>query len=86
MHNFLIHSNESLCRKGWRLGMDQVSEEKSRKLVVSKFSSNVLSKCVDANFHMTCVICVSNAKYVAPPVLSIPGKWFNRDVIIGCNI
>ena len=24
MHNFVVHSNESECRKGGRLGLDQV--------------------------------------------------------------
>ena len=25
MHNFVVHSNESMCRKMWRLGLDQVT-------------------------------------------------------------
>ena len=56
------------------------------KVVVSKCSSNVWSKCSDANFHMTFIMCVYDAKYVAQPLLILPGKWLNRDVIEGCDI
>ena len=55
-------------------------------VVVSKGSINVWSKCYDANFHMTSVVYISAAKYVSPPLLSIPGGRFNRDVIEGCDI
>ena len=44
------------------------------------------SKCADANFHMNFVLCVPADKYVAPPVLIIPGKKLNRDVPEGCDI
>ena len=44
------------------------------------------SKCYDANFHMKSIVYVSADKYVSPPLLTIPGKRFNRDVIEGCNI
>ena len=58
-----------------------IQNQKSCKVVVSKGSSNVWSKCVDANFHMIFVLYVSAAKYVLPSLLIIPGKRFNRDVI-----
>ena len=44
------------------------------------------SNFADAHFHTTFVICVSTAKYVAPPLLILPGKRLNRDVIEGCDI
>ena len=44
------------------------------------------SNCADANFHMTFVVYVSAAKYDALPLLIMPGKWFNRDVIEGWDI
>ena len=63
-----------------------IQKQNPRKLVVSKVSSNVWSKCADAIFHMTCVICVSAAKYVAPPLLIILGMRLNRYVIGDCDI
>ena len=56
------------------------------KVVVSKYSINVWSNFDDTNFHMTFVVCVSTAKQVAPPLLIIPVKRFNRDVIEGSDI
>ena len=44
------------------------------------------SKFADANFHMTFVVYVSAAKYVAPSLLMIPDKRFNRDVIKYCHL
>ena len=38
------------------------------KVVVLKVSINVCSTRADANFHMTFVVYVSDAKYVAPPL------------------
>ena len=35
---------------------------------------------------MTFVVCVSAAKYVVTPLLILPGKPLNGDVIKGCNI
>ena len=35
---------------------------------------------------MTFVVCVSAAKYVAPPLLIFPGNRLNRDVLEGCDI
>ena len=63
-----------------------IQTKNSRKVVVSKGSSNVWSKCADANFHTTFAVCVSAAKYVAPPLLIIPGKLLNQDVLEVCNI
>ena len=60
--------------KGEVLGWTNSQKQKSCKIVVSKVSSNVLSKCSGADFHITCVICISATKYVAPPLLIIPGK------------
>ena len=44
------------------------------------------SKCADANFHMTFVVCVFAPKYVLPSLLILPGKRLNRDVLEGCDI
>ena len=44
------------------------------------------SKCAAANFHTTFVVCVSDAKYVAPSLFIIPGKRLNRDAPKGCNM
>ena len=44
------------------------------------------SKCADANFRMTFVVCVSIAKYVAQPLLILPEKRLNIDVIGGCDV
>ena len=57
------------------------SKENLHKLVVSKGSSNVWSKCADANFHTTFVVSVSAAKYLAPPLLILPGKRLNSYVL-----
>ena len=56
------------------------------KVVVSEVSRNVWSKCADVNFHTNFFVCVYDAKYVAPPLLILPGKLLNRDVIKGCDI
>ena len=63
-----------------------IQKQNSRKLFVSKGSSILWSKCADANFDMTFVICVSAAKYVAPPLLIILGMRLNRYVIGDCDI
>ena len=63
-----------------------IQKQNSRKVTVSEGSSNVWSKCADANFHMNFVICVSTAKYVALPLLILPGKSPNRDNIEGYYI
>ena len=55
-----------------------IQKQNSHKVVVSKGSSNVWSKCADANFHITCVVCFYAAKYVAVSLLIFPVKWFNR--------
>ena len=44
------------------------------------------SKCADTNFHITFVVCVSAAKYFAPPLMILLGDWLNRDVLEGCDI
>ena len=63
-----------------------IQKQNSRKLFVSKGSIIVWSKCADANFHMTFVICVSADKSVVPKLLFLPGKRSNRDVLEGCYI
>ena len=54
-----------------------IQKQRSYKVVVLKGSINVLS----ANFHMNFVVYVSAAKYVTPPLLIIPVKRFNRNVM-----
>ena len=63
-----------------------IQKQNSRKVVLFKGSSNVLSKFSDADFHMNFFVYVSADKYVTPPLLIIPGKRFNINVIKGCNI
>ena len=63
-----------------------IQKQNSRKLVVQKGSSNMWSKCADANFRMTFVVYVSIAKYVAQPLLILPEKRLNIDVIGGCDV
>ena len=58
-----------------------IHKKNSCKVVVSKGSINLGSKYADANFHMTLVVYVSAAKYVAPPLLIIPRKRLNEDII-----
>ena len=58
-----------------------IQKQNSYKVVVSKGSRNVLSKFSDANFHMNFVVYVSAAKYVTTPLLIIPGKRFNSNVM-----
>ena len=58
-----------------------IQKQKSYKVVVLKGSRNVLSKFSDANFHMNFVVYVSADKYVTPPLLIIPVKRFNRNVM-----
>ena len=67
-------------------GNGLIHKKKSCKVVVSKDSINMWSKCYDDNFHLNFVVYISAAKYVSPPLLIIPGKRFNRDVIEGCII
>ena len=63
-----------------------IKKQSSRKVVVSKGSSNMWSKCADTNFHMKFSVCVSSDKYVAPLLLIISGERFNMDVLEGCDI
>ena len=63
-----------------------IKKKNSCKVVVLKFSSNLLSKFSDVNFHMNFFVYVSAAKCVAPPLLIIPGKRYNSNVIEGLYI
>ena len=63
-----------------------IQKQKSRKVVVSKGSSNFWSKWADANFHMTFVVCLPAAKSISPILLILLGKRLNRDVLGGCDI
>ena len=63
-----------------------IQMQKYRKVVLSKDSSNVLSKFSDANFHMNFFVYVFAAKYVTPPLLIIPGKRCNRNFLEGWDI
>ena len=82
-HNRVDNKKEQL----WNMDeTDFIQKQNSHKVVLSKDSSNVWSKCADVNFYMTFVVCVSTAKYVAPPLLILPGKRLNRDVTEGCDI
>ena len=56
------------------------------KLVVSKESINVWSKCSDANFHINFFVCISLDKSVVPSLLIIPGRRLYGDVIEGYYI
>ena len=58
-----------------------IQKQNSCKVVVLKGSSNVLSKFSDANLHMNFVVYVFADKYVTPPLLIIPIKRFNRNVM-----
>ena len=78
-----------ICQKGQLWNMDKtgfIQKQNSCTIVVSKDSSNVCSKCADANFHTTFAVCVSAAKSVTAPLLILPGKRLNRDVIEGFDI
>ena len=37
----------------------------------------------DKFFHATFVVCDSDAKYIAPPLLILPEKRLNRNIIEG---
>ena len=63
-----------------------IQKQNSRKVVVSKGSRNMWSKCANENFHMTFVVCVSADKSVTSPMSILPGKRLNMDVFKGCNI
>ena len=63
-----------------------IQKKNSRKLVVSKGYRNVWSNCADTNVYMTFVVCVYDAKYVAPPLLIHRANRLNRDVLEGLNI
>ena len=63
-----------------------IQKQNSRKVTVSEGSSNVWSKCADANFHMNFFVCVSAAKSLAPSLLILPVKRLNMDVLEGCDI
>ena len=71
----------------WNMEKTGLIQKKfSRKVVVSKASRNVWSECADANFYMTFVVCVSDAKYVALPLLIHRVNRLNSDVLEGFNI
>ena len=67
MYNFVVHSNESACRKGGRLGLDQVinTVRKIQKMtrikvdnnkgINTEFSSNVLDDYSDDNYDLPLV-------------------------------
>ena len=83
------HIIERTIKKEHFFNMDEtgfIQKQNSRKVVVSKGSSNMWSKCSDANFHMTFFVCVSAAKSVGPPLLVLPGKRLNRDVLEAYDI
>ena len=83
------HITKWTIKKEQLCNMDEtffIQKQNLRKLVVSKGSSNVWSKCADASFHMTFVVCVFAAKSVAPPLLIIPGRQLNRGVLEGFDI
>ena len=61
-----------------------IHNQKSHKVVLLKISIKVCSKCADMNFYMNFVVCAD--KSVAHPLLIIPVKRLNRDVIESCNI
>ena len=63
-----------------------IHKQNSCKVLVSNGSSNMWSNSDNANFHMAFVICVSAAKYFAPPLLILPGNRLNWDVLGGCDI
>ena len=45
MHNFVVHSNESACRKGGRLGPEQVYKIVSiAGYLISKINQSLLNK------------------------------------------
>ena len=58
-----------------------IQKQNSCKVVLLKGSRNVLSEFPDANFHMNFVVYVSAAKYVTTPLLIIPVKRFNSNVM-----
>ena len=58
-----------------------IQKQNSCKVVVFKGSRNVLSNIFYANFHMNFVVYISAAKYVTPPLLIIPVKRFNSNVM-----
>ena len=58
-----------------------IQKQNSRKVVVLKVSINVWSKCAVDKFHMTFFVSDSADKYVAPPLLILPGNRLNRDVL-----
>ena len=60
-----------------------IQKQKLRKVVVSKISSNVWSKCANANFDMTFFVGVFAAKSVALSLFIIPVKRLNMDVLEG---
>ena len=62
-----------------------IQKQNYRRVIVLKGSSNVWSKCADANFHTTFVVCVSDAKSIATPLLIPTVNMLNMDVIKGCD-
>ena len=63
-----------------------IQKKNLRKVFVIKGYSNVWSKCDDANFHMTFVVFFFADKSVVLPLLILPGKRLNNDVLGGCDI
>ena len=53
----------------------------SRKVVALKGSRNVWTKTVNTSFHVTFVACISATGFALPPLIIVPGKRLNRDVM-----
>ena len=54
MHNFVVHSNESACRKIGRLGLDQVKREiwvGEREECLKEFEKDTESSVIQESFH-----------------------------------
>ena len=63
-----------------------IQNQNPHKVVISKRSRNVWSKHADVNIHTTFSVCVYVDKYGTPPLLVLPEKRLNRDVIEGWDI
>jgi hypothetical protein len=56
-------------------------EEQVKKVLTVGGSRNVLTKSVEASFHMTVVAACATNGFVAPSLYIVPGQGLNRDVL-----
>ena len=61
-------------------------KQKYSKIFASKGSINMWSNYAEGNFHINFVTCPSTVGTVTLPILFVPGKCLNRNILEDCDI